>query len=113
VLLAATRSLDPCKFGDALFLFGRVENSGSAADELRTLLLKDRVRFYGASFSNPLKGNVSAGWDPNKPLPSTFQRPLFDQLSSQTGYSIAYHQPEVFRQCKETTTFEELLGAMV
>jgi len=103
VLLAAARKLDPPRFGDTLFLFGRVENSGSATefDELRTLLLENRIRFYGVSFTDPLKGSVPAGWNPNMPLPSTFRRPELDQLSSETGYPISYHQPEVFRQFKE------------
>jgi len=103
VLLTAAKKLDPPKFGDTLFLFGRAEHSGNSAEfeELRTLLLKNRVRFFGESFTNPLKGNVPPGWNPNTPLPATYRRPELDQLSSETGYPMSYHQLELFRQFKD------------
>jgi len=52
-LVAAAKLLTPSKFGDTIFLFGRADDSGSAAarDQVRELLLRSGTRFCGLSLA--------------------------------------------------------------
>jgi hypothetical protein len=92
-LFAAVNRLSPPEFGDALFLFGRPEDSGSKVDpdHLRELILKNRLRLYGVSFSDPISEQLPRGFNPNKPLPATVVIPKLDDMCAATGYFFSYH----------------------
>ena len=55
-LLLAAQHLDPPEFGDSIFLFGHPDDSGSKAnpEQVQELILRNRLRFYGMSFTDPL-----------------------------------------------------------
>ncbi|HXN46640.1 MAG TPA: hypothetical protein VN893_08360 [Bryobacteraceae bacterium] len=59
-LLAAGNLLNPPRFGDSIYLFGRGGDSGSTAglEQVRDLLLKNGVRFCGLSLSASLTSEV-------------------------------------------------------
>lgn len=80
---AAASSLNPPRFGDAIFLFGHPEDEGSVAtfEQLKQIILAGGTRFYGVSFTDPLKDKVPAGFDPNKPLPNSFIPAKLDQMA--------------------------------
>jgi hypothetical protein len=87
-LFAAAQRFEPPAFGDALFLFGHPDDSGSKAiaDQVRDLLLKNRFRFYAISFTDPLKGKLPPNFDLNKPLPARVRFPELTCISAETGY---------------------------
>ncbi len=91
-LIQAANLLIPPSFGDSIFLFGHDEDSGSRAgqEQLREILLKHRLRFYGMSFTNPLEGKLPAGFDLNKPLPASLGPSKLAQLSMATGYNFSF-----------------------
>jgi hypothetical protein len=91
-LLTAVNRLDPPQFGDAIFLFGHHEDFGSATapDHVLDLILKNRLRFYGMSFADPL-AKLPPGFDLNKPLPKSFGRSKLELLSAETGYFFSFH----------------------
>jgi len=59
-LLAAGNLLNPPGFGDSIYLFGRGDDSGSAAglEQVQDLLLKNGLRFCGLSLSASLTAEV-------------------------------------------------------
>jgi hypothetical protein len=59
-LLAASNLLTPPRFGDSIFLFGRADDSGSAAslDQVQELVLKNGLRFCGLSLSASLTSKL-------------------------------------------------------
>ncbi len=95
-LLAAANRLSPPEFGDAIFLFGHPEDSGSSAtgDQVQELVLKNRVRFYAMSFADPLAGRLPPGFDMNKPLPVNLRQLGADKIAHATGYFYSFHSIE-------------------
>jgi hypothetical protein len=89
--------LSPPRFGDAIFLFGHPEDSGSAAslDQLRELVLKNGLRFYGMSFTDPLEGKLPPGFDLNQRLPAGVGPPKLTELNLATGYFFSFHSVKV------------------
>lgn len=59
-LLAAGNLLNPPRFGDSIYLFGRGDDSGSTAglEQVQDLLLKNGLRFCGLSLSASLTSEV-------------------------------------------------------
>lgn len=95
-LKAAASSLNPPRFGDAIFLFGHPEDEGSTAtfDQIKQAILEGGIRFYGLSFTDPLKGALHVGPNPNQPVLHGVARAKLDELSALTGYFFSYHPPE-------------------
>jgi hypothetical protein len=91
-LLAAVNRLNPPQFGDAIFLFGHDGDLGSntAADRVFDLILRNRLRFYGLSFADPL-AKLPPGFDLNKPLPKDLGPSKLALLSAETGYFFSFH----------------------
>ena len=112
VLLTAAKRLDPPMFGDALFLFGHHEDVGSMTDpdQLQELILKDRLRFFGMSFSDPLRGKVPRDFDPNKPLPASLAPSQLQKMSSATGNYFSFHSVQALNHPGQTPLFEGFLG---
>jgi hypothetical protein len=110
-LKAAVSSLNPPSFGDAVFLFGHPEDDGSAAtfDQIKQIILKGSTRFYGISFTDPLRGKFPAGSDPNRPLPNSFIPAQLDQLAHLTGYFVSYHSVEALAQPGQSQLFRNWL----
>jgi|GEM_PF-2457824 len=98
-LLEAAHSLDPPAFGDALFLFGHPQDSGSkvSPDQLQELILTNRLRFYAMSFTDPLRGKLPPGFDLNKPLPANLGQERLDKIANATGYFFSFHAVDVLR----------------
>jgi hypothetical protein len=95
ILISATRRFDPSRFGDTIFLFGHPEDSACKASvgELRDLLLKNGIRLFGLSFTDPLLGKFPNGFDPNKPMPhGTF--PELSDVSLATGAFYSFQSLE-------------------
>jgi hypothetical protein len=111
-LLAAASHLNPPQFGDALFLFGHPEDSGSKSgpDEVMELVLKNRLRFYAVSFSSPLRGKLPPGFDLNKPLPASVVRPKLTKMTAATGYSFSFHSIESLNYPGQIPLFEGYLA---
>lgn len=113
-VLEAANHLDPPRFGDAVFLFGHAEDSGSKTtpDQLRELFLESNLRFYGVSFSDPLEGKL-AGIDLDKPLPANLRSsasPRLAEISSATGYFISFHSVRNLGLPGQTPLFRGFLG---
>lgn len=91
-LIAAANNLNPPNFGDAIYVFGHFDDSGSKAglDQLRELILRNRIRLYGLSFADPLSGQLPPAFNPNKPLPASVAFPKLDDLAHDTGYPLSY-----------------------
>ena len=111
-LKAAASSLNPPSFGDVVFLFGHPEDDGSAAtfDQIKQIILEGGTRFYGISFTDPLRDKFPAGVDPNKPLPNSFIPAKLDQLAHLTGYFVSYHSLEALAQPGQNRLFRNFLG---
>jgi hypothetical protein len=109
-LLTAARSLDPPLFGDVLFLFGHPDDTGSKAgpDELRVLLLRNRIRFVAVSFTDLLNGKIPPGWNPNKPLPPD-RIPKLTKVNPETGYYFSFHAVEALSLPGQMQLFRGLL----
>jgi hypothetical protein len=111
-LLAAANRLNPPQFGDALFLFGHPEDSGSKSepDEVMELILKNRLRFYAVSFSDPLRGKVPPGFDLNKALPASVVRPKLTKMTAATGYIFSFHSVQALKIPGQVPLFEGFLA---
>jgi hypothetical protein len=111
-LLAAANRLNPPKFGDAIFLFGHPEDSGSKENSNRVmeLVLKNRLRFYAVSFSDPLRGKLPPGFNPNKPLPANLAPPELANMSAATGYFFSFHSIDALNLPGQTRLFEDFLA---
>jgi hypothetical protein len=111
-LLAAAGGFNPPQFGDALFLFGHSEDSGSKADvdQLLEMILKNRLRFYGLSFTDPLQGKLPAGYNPNNPLPANVRIPRLVDVGMASGYNVYFHSVRVLNLPGQTALFEGFLG---
>lgn len=111
-LLAAAKHLDPPEFGDAIFLFGHPDDSGSNAtpEQVEELILRNRVRFYAMSFTDPLRGKLPPGFDLNKPLPKGLLQEQADKISHATGYFVSYHAVDVLRIPGQRELLERFLG---
>jgi hypothetical protein len=111
-LKVAASALNPPSFGDVVFLFGHPEDDGSAAtfDQIKQIILEGGMRFYGISFTDPLRDKLPAGFDPNKPLPNTFVPAKLDQLAHLTGYFVSYHSLETLAQAGQSRLFRNFLG---
>lgn len=72
-LLAGAKLLDPPEFGDTIFLFGHPDDLGSQAtpQQVEKIILRNRLRFYDMSFTDPLRGKLPPGFDLDKPLPKS------------------------------------------
>jgi hypothetical protein len=110
-LKAAVSSLNSPSFGDTVFLFGHPEDDGSAAtfDQIKQIILEGGTRFYGISFTDPLRDKLPAGFDPNKPGPNSFIPPQLDQLAHLTGYFVSYHSLEALAQPGQSRLFRNWL----
>jgi hypothetical protein len=111
-LLAAAKHLDPPEFGDAIFLFGHPDDSGSKAtpEQVEELILRNRVRFYAMSFTDPLRGKLPPGFDMNKPLPRGLGQEQADKISHATGYFFSYHSVDVLTIPGQLALLEGFLG---
>jgi len=91
-LRGALNILDVTEFGDTILLIGHDEDFGSATafGDLRELMLKRSVRFYGVSFADNL-AKLPPGFDLNKPLPTGSGPSKLASLSSETGYFFSFH----------------------
>jgi hypothetical protein len=109
-LLAAVNRLNPPQFGDAIFLFGHNEDFGSATtpDEVLELILRNRMRFYGMSFADPL-AKLPPGSDLNKPLPKGFGPSKLDLFSAETGYFFSFHSVRSLNNPGQIPLFENFL----
>ncbi|HEV1995108.1 MAG TPA: hypothetical protein VGR03_12325 [Candidatus Acidoferrum sp.] len=113
-ILAAAKRMDPAQFGDALFFFGHVEDSGSTTDpaQVRELLLRNRFRLYGLSFTDPLRGKLPAGYNPNKPLPATIVPSKLESISSATGYFVSFHSLEALALKNQPALLKDFLAEL-
>jgi hypothetical protein len=111
-LFEAAKRFDPPQFGDALFLFGHPEDSDSAAtpEQLEALILKDRLRFYAMSFTDPLRAKLKPGFDLNKPLPKDVMQENADKISHATGYFFSYHSVEALSLRGQSELLKGFLG---
>jgi len=111
-LLIAAQHLDPPQFGDVIFMFGHPDDSGSKAssDEVQELMLKNRLRFYGMSFTNPLLGKVPRKFDLNKPLPANVGLAKADQISHATGYFFSFHSVQALKISGQMDLLKGYLG---
>jgi hypothetical protein len=98
-ILATAKRMEPPQFGDVIYLFGHVEDSGSTSDVglLREILLKNRIRFYGLSFTDPLRGKLPPNFNPNKPLPASIVSSELEKISAATGYFVSFHSPDALK----------------
>ena len=111
-LLAAADRLNPPEFGDAIFLFGHPEDSGSSAtaDQILELVLRNKLRFYAMSFTDPLRGKLPPGFDLNKPLPENLRQPGADKIAHSTGYFYSFHSIEALGMPGQMTLLKGFLG---
>jgi hypothetical protein len=110
-ILAAAKRLDPPQFGDAIFLFGHHEDSGSntSADYLLERILKNRVRFFAISFADKL-AKLPPGFNLNKPLPKEFGRSTLETASAETGYFFSFHPVRALQMPGQLPLFENFLS---
>jgi hypothetical protein len=111
-LLAAANRFSPPEFGDAIFLFGHPDDSGSkaTADQVEELILRNHLRFYAVSFTDPLRGKLPPGFDLNKPLPANVDQERIDKISHATGYFFSYHAVEALKLSGQLTLLQGFLG---
>jgi hypothetical protein len=112
VLFTAANRLDPPKFGDVLFLFGHHEDVGSKTDpdQLLELILKNKLRFFGMSFSDPLRGKLPQGFDPNKPLPASIVPSKLEKMAVATGNYFSFHPAQILNNPRQMQIYEDFLG---
>jgi len=110
-LLVAAKRLDPPEFGDAIFLFGHPEDSGSKAtpEQVQELILKNGLRFYAMSFTDPLRGKLPPGFDLNKPLPANVGQEQADKISHSTGYFFSFHSVGALKMPGQTALVKGFL----
>jgi hypothetical protein len=110
-LLDAANDLDPPQFGDTVFLFGHIKDSGSktSLDQIQGLLLKNRLRFFGISFADRLAG-LPPGFNLNKPLPKEFRSMPLETLSADTGYFLSFHSIQNLGVRGQMPLFENFLS---
>jgi hypothetical protein len=111
-LFAAIGRMSPAEFGDALFLFGHPEDSGSNTDpdQVMDLILKSRLRFYGISFSDPLSGKLPSGFNPNQHLPANLGPTKLAKMSAATGYYFSFHSIDSLNGPGQMRLFEGFLS---
>jgi hypothetical protein len=111
-LLLMAKRLDPPEFGDAIFLFGHPDDSGSKAnpEQVQELLLRNRLRFYAMSFTDPLRGKLPPGFDLNKPIPSNVGMEKIDQISHATGYFVSFHSTQALNFPGQIPLLKGFLG---
>jgi hypothetical protein len=111
-LLAAAKRLDPPEFGDTIFVFGHPDDSGSnaTAEQVEEIILRNLLRFYAVSFTDPLRGKLPPGFDLNKPLPRNAIPSGADNISHATGYFFSYHSVEALRFPGQLTLLEGFLS---
>ena len=111
-LFAAAKLLDPPEFGDTIFLFGHPDDLGSQVtlEQVQEIILRNRLRFYALSFTDPLRGKLPPGFDLNKPLPKSAIPGGADNISHATGYFFSYHSVENLKFPGQTTLLEGFLG---
>jgi hypothetical protein len=111
-LLEGANRLYPPSFGDVLFLVGRAEDSGSKtdADHLLEVILKNRLRFYGFSFSDPLRGKLPPGFNLNNKLPASIVFPKLADVSAATGYFMSFHNLQDLNYPGQIPLFKGFLG---
>src|SRR5713101_5906947 len=110
-VLAGVNRLDPPQFGDTIFLFGHHEDFGSTAnpDHVLDEVLRNKLRFYGMSFADPL-AKLPPGFDLNKPLPKGFGRSKLEVLSAETGYFFSFHNVRSLNYPGQIPLFETFLA---
>jgi hypothetical protein len=111
-LSAAASRLSPPKFGDALFLFGHPDDSGSKSDpeKLMSFILKNGLRFYGISFSDPLAGKLPPGFNLNHPLPAGLGPLQLAKMTAATGYPFSFHSVVSLNMAGQVGLFEGFLS---
>jgi hypothetical protein len=111
-LSAAASRLSPPEFGDALFLFGHPDDSGSKADpeQLMSLILRNGLRFYAISFSDPLAGKLPPGFNLNHPLPAGLGPPKLAKMTATTGYPFSFHSVANLSAPGQVRLFEGFLS---
>lgn len=108
----AANRFDPPEFGDAIFLFGHPDDLGSkaTAEQVEELILRNRLRFYAMSFTDPLRGKLPPGFDLNKPLPKNIGQPQADNISHATGYFFSFHSVDALKIPGQLALLEGFLG---
>jgi hypothetical protein len=111
-LSAAANRLSPPRFGDVLFLFGHPDDSSSKADseQVMSLILKNGLRFYGISFSDPLTGKLPPGFNLNHPLPAGMGPPKLAKMTATTGYPFSFHSVVSLNMPGQMRLFEGFLA---
>ena len=111
-LLASAKRLNPPEFADTLFLFGHHEDFGSRADadQVLDLILKNKLRFFGMSYADPLQGKLPPGFDPNKPLPPSLGPNKLEKMSNATGNYFSFHSVQVLNHTGQFQLYEGFLG---
>jgi len=111
-LFAAAKRLDPPEFGDTVFLFGHPDDLGSKAtpEQVEEIILRNRLRFYAMSFTDPLRGKLPSRFDLNKPLPKSAILGGADNISHATGYFFSYHSVETLKIPGQMTLLEGFIG---
>jgi hypothetical protein len=112
-LLAAAKRFDPPEFGDTIFLFGHPDDFGSKATpgHVEELILRNRLRFYAMSFTDPLRaGKLPSGFDLNKPLPKNLGQERADKISHATGYFFSFHSVDALKFPGQVALLEGFLG---
>lgn len=109
-LLAAVNLLSPPRFGDAIFLFGRSDDTGSAAnlEPVQEQMLRNGLRFYGLSLVDPTE-KLPPGTDRNKPLPAAFNPGRLAEPSSMTGCAFEFTSLKVLAMPAQFVRFREEL----
>ena len=111
-LLLMAKRLDPPEFGDVIFLFGHPDDSGSNAspEQVQEQILRNRLRFYAISFTDPLRGKLPPGFDLNKPIPANVGMEKIDQISHATGYFVSFHSTQALNFPGQVPLFKGFLG---
>lgn len=110
-LVEAAKFFDPAEFGDSIFFFGHPEDAGSksTSDRVEELILKERLRFYAMSFTDPFAA-LPKDFNPNKRLPASFSTGKADEISHATGYFFSFHSPNVLRMQGQSALLKGFLG---
>ena len=84
--------------------------SKATLEQVEEMILRNRLRFYAMSFTDPLRGKLPPGFDLNKPLPRNAIPGGADNISHATGYFFSYHSVEALRFPGQLTLLEGFLG---
>jgi hypothetical protein len=75
-----------------------------------SLILKNGLRFYGISFSDPLAGKLPPGFNLNHPLPAGMGPPKLAKMTDATGYPFSFHSVVSLNTPGQIRLFEGFLS---